>query len=135
MCGPQSLAAAILPQIKWSGLDWGKARAAVRQSEAQRDTAQAQYRRPSSRRWRMPRAACRALAGRAASGPSGTGEGCPPQRGAGSATFRGRDGIGLEQIDRENARLQAGLQLAQARAELVVDFIAVNKALGLGWQE
>lgn len=133
---PSMLAAALLPQLKWSGLDWGKARATVRQSEAQRDTAEAQYRQAvlkaledaesSLSRFGAARSRMVHLAqGEAAAHRS---EALGAQRlAAGTAS-------GLEQIQRENARLQAGLSLAQARAELLVDFIAVNKALGLGWQ-
>jgi NodT family efflux transporter outer membrane factor (OMF) lipoprotein len=133
---PSMLAAALLPQLKWSGLDWGKGRAAVHQSEAQRDTAQAQYQQAvlkaledaesSLSRFGTARVRLAHLAqGQAAASRS---EALGAQRrAAGTAS-------GLDQIQRETARLQASLSRAQAQAELTVDFIAVNKALGLGWQ-
>ncbi|WP_245653996.1 efflux transporter outer membrane subunit [Novosphingobium rosa] len=127
----------LLPQLKWSGLDWGKAHAVLRQSEAQRDTAEAQYRsavlkaledaESSLSRFGAARQRLAHLAqGEAAAQRD---EALGAQRvAAGTAS-------GLEQIGRENARLQAGLSLAQANADLTLDFIAVNKALGLGWHD
>jgi NodT family efflux transporter outer membrane factor (OMF) lipoprotein len=136
MFDPSSFAAALLPQLKWSGLDWGKSRAALRQSEAQRDTAQAQYQKAvltaledaesSLSRFGAARTRMAHLAQGEASARRS--EALGAQRlAAGTAS-------GLEQIQRETASLQAGMQLAQARAELLVDYVAVNKALGLGWQ-
>jgi NodT family efflux transporter outer membrane factor (OMF) lipoprotein len=134
---PSSLAAAILPQIKWSGLDWGKARAAVRQSEAQRDTAEAQYQKAVLSALEDAESSLSRFGGaRLRMDHLAQGEAAARRSEAlGAQRFAAGTASGLEQIDRENARLQAGLQLAQARADLLVDFIAVNKALGLGWQE
>jgi NodT family efflux transporter outer membrane factor (OMF) lipoprotein len=133
---PSSLAAAILPQIKWSGLDWGKARAALRQSEAQRDTAEAQCQKAVlSALEDAESSLSRFGAARVRMGHLAQGEAAARRSEAlGAQRFAAGTTSGLEQIDRENARLQAGMQLSQAQSELVVDFIAVNKALGLGWQ-
>lgn len=134
---PSMFAAALLPQIKWAGLDWGKARAAVRQSEAQRDTAEAQYQRAVlSALEDAESSLSRFGAARTRLGHLAEGEASARRSEAlGAQRFAAGTASGLEQIQRENARLQAGLSLAQSRAELAVDFIAVNKALGLGWQD
>ena len=133
---PGMFAAALLPQLKWSGLDWGKGRAAVRQSEAQRDTAEAQYRKTVLNALEDAESSLsRFGAGRVRLGHLAQGEASARRSEAlGAQRFAAGTASGLEQIQRETARLQAGLSLAQAQAELLVDYIAVNKALGLGWQ-
>jgi outer membrane protein TolC len=115
----------------------GQGARAVRQSEAQRDTAQAQYQKAVLSALEDAESSLSRFGGaRLRLDHLAQGEAAARRSEAlGAQRFAAGTASGLEQIDRENARLQAGLQLAQARAELVVDFIAVNKALGLGWQE
>ena len=133
---PGSFAAALLPQRKWSGLDWGKSRAVVRQSEAQRDTADAQYRKAVlSALEDAESSLSRFGAARVRMGHLAQGDASARRSEAlGAQRFAAGTASGLEQIQRETARLQTSMSLAQAQAEVLVDYIAVNKALGLGWQ-
>ncbi len=41
----------------------------------------------------------------------------------------------IDQLDIERQRLTATVNAEQARAQLTIDYIAVQKALGLGWQD
>jgi len=133
---PSMFAAALLPQIKWSGLDWGKSRAALRQSEAQRDTAEAQYQHAVLTALEDAESSLsRFGAARVRMAHLAQGEASARRSEAlGAQRFAAGTASGLDQIQRETARLQTSLSLAQAQAELMVDYIAVNKALGLGWQ-
>lgn len=123
------------PSLSWSFLDFGRNRAATRVSEAQRDTADAQYRKAvlaalqdaedalsrfGNTRTQLGRLAdAEATASRAAT--------LNRQRvAAGTSAL-------IDQLDVERQRLSAAIAVTQAKAELTDSFIAVNKALGLGW--
>jgi outer membrane protein TolC len=41
----------------------------------------------------------------------------------------------IDQIDAERQRLQAMITVSQARAQMANSYVAVEKALGLGWSE
>jgi len=134
---PSMLAAAILPQLKWQGLDWGKARASVRQSEAGRDAAAAQYQHAvlaaledaESSLARFGQARDKAAHLTQAEAAARRSETLAAQRqAAGTAS-------GLDHSAAQTALLQASLARAAANAELASDFVSVNKALGLGWQQ
>ena len=133
---PETAAYGILPQIKWSGLDWGKGQASVAQARAQRDSAEAQYRRAvlsaledaESSLSRFGAARERLMQLETAQGTAQTSARLGAQRvGAGTSST-------LEQTEREAQVLQSAISSAQGRAELVVDYIAIAKALGLGWE-
>jgi NodT family efflux transporter outer membrane factor (OMF) lipoprotein len=134
---PSTMAVGVLPQLKWSGLDWGKARASVHQAKAQRDAGEAAYRRvvlSALEDAESSLARFGAARERLAHLDAGT---AAARQAAGLGAQRVAQGTssGLEQIEREVQLVQAGLSGAQGRAELVGDYIAVAKALGLGWQE
>jgi NodT family efflux transporter outer membrane factor (OMF) lipoprotein len=125
----------VSPMLSWNVLDFGKNRATVRQSEAQRDEAEAQYRqavlqalqdaetslsRFGNARLQLARLArAEEAAGRAA--------GLNRQRvDAGTSSL-------IDQLDIERQRIQATIAVAQARAQLTNNYVAVQKSLGLGW--
>ena len=134
---PGNLAALLMPQISWPLLDFGKGRSVVDQAEARRDVAAAQYRQSvlealqdaedSLARFGATR---RQLAGLLAS-----------QRSADEASrlnrqrFRAGTSSLIDQLDIERQALSAATSVAQAKAQLTIDYIAVNKALGLGWSD
>jgi NodT family efflux transporter outer membrane factor (OMF) lipoprotein len=134
---PGNLATILLPQLSWSFLDFGRNRAAVREAEAQRDAADASYRgkvlealqdaEDSLARFGATR---RQLAGLVRSRQSAeTAATLNRQRfEAGTSTL-------IDQLDIERQALSAAIAVSQARAQLTVDYIAVQKALGLGWSE
>jgi len=125
------------PSLSWSLLDFGRNRAATRVSEAQRDQAEATYRRvvldaladaeTSLSRFANTRAQLGQLARVEASAARAVA--LNRQRvDAGTSTV-------IDQLDTERQRIAAAMQVAQAKAQLSQSFIAVNKALGLGWSE
>lgn len=136
MFDPSNFAAILLPQLSWPVLDFGRSKSAVREAEAQRDGAQAQYRQAvlaalqdaedSLARF----GATRRQLGRLMSGQQAIARAAMLNRqryDAGTSTL-------VDQLDIERQDVQAQIAVAQARAQLTIDFIAVNKALGLGWQ-
>ncbi|PZQ59893.1 MAG: RND transporter [Sphingomonas taxi] len=134
---PSKLTTLAAPMLNWSFLDFGRNRAAVAQAEAQRDGAAAQYRQTvlealqdaetSLSRFGNTRAQlgqllqAEASANRAAQ--------LNAQRvAAGTSTL-------IDQLDVERQRLSAAIAVAQARAQLTGQYIAVQKSLGLGWRD
>ena len=134
---PDNLVTLLAPMINWSFLDFGRNAAAIRQSEAQRDQATAQYRQTvlkalqdaedSLARFGSTR---RQLAGLLRS-----------ERSAQNAAVLNRQRFQagtsslIDQLDIERQELTAQIAVAQARAQLTIDYIAVQKALGLGWSD
>ncbi|MBW6529788.1 efflux transporter outer membrane subunit [Sphingomonas sp. RRHST34] len=134
---PNKLTALVAPMLSWSFLDFGRTRAAIDQSEAQRDVAAAQYRErvlealqdaeTSLSRFGNTRLQYAQLlraeqsAARAATLNS--------QRvAAGTSNV-------IDQLDVERQRLSAAIAVAQAKAQLTDSYITVQKSLGLGWSE
>ena len=134
---PSKLATVAAPMLSWSFLDFGRNRAAVRQAEAQRDAAEAQYRQTvlealqdaetSLSRFGNTRAQLAQLllaeqsAARAARLNGQRVE-------AGTSTL-------VDQLDIERQRLSAAIAAEQGRAQLTGNYIAIQKSLGLGWAE
>jgi NodT family efflux transporter outer membrane factor (OMF) lipoprotein len=127
----------VSPMLSWSVLDFGKNQAAVRQSEAQRDEAEAKYRQTvlealqdaetslsrfgNVRQQLVQLSQAEATAARSAA--------LNNQRvQAGTSTL-------IDQLDIERQRLSAAIAVAQAKAQLTNSYIAVHKALGLGWTD
>jgi len=134
---PGNLAALLMPQLSWPVLDFGRSRSAVREAEAQRDGAQAQYRQSvlaalqdaedSLARFGATRRQLAQLAG--AEQSAARAAGLNRQRfAAGTSSL-------IDQLDIERQQLSAAIAAAQARAQLTIDYIAVQKALGLGWSD
>jgi len=137
MFDPGNLTALALPQLSWNLLDFGAARAATQQSEAQRDLAEAQYRqtvlealqdaedslsRFGNSRAQLGRLAQVQLSADRSAALNG-------QRvAAGTSTL-------IDQLDIERQQVSAAIAVEQAKAQLALAYIAVNKALGLGWSE
>lgn len=123
------------PTLSWSFLDFGKARAATRVSEAQRDQAEAGYRRTvlqalqeaetSLSRFGNLRAQLGNLARAEAAAARAATLNDQRVRAGTSAT--------IDQLDIERQRLSAAIAVAQAKAQLTTSYIAVQKSLGLGW--
>lgn len=134
---PSKLATVAAPMLNWSFLDFGRNRAAVRQAEAQRDAADAQYRQTvlealqdaelslsrfgSARQQLAQLLLAEQSATRAAT--------LNAQRvDAGTSTL-------VDQLDIERQRLSAAIGAEQGRAQLTNNYIAVQKSLGLGWTD
>jgi len=137
MFDPSNVALGLLPQLKWSGLDWGKGRASQRQAQAQRDMSEAQYRRvvlsaledAESSLARFGAARVRlghlAMAAHAAEAGARLGE----------ERVKAGTSSPLEQIDRDTRAMDAQMARSQAEADLLVAYVGVAKSLGLGWRD
>lgn len=134
---PDNLSVLLMPQLSWPILDFGRNAAGVREAEAQRDAAAAQYRQAVLKALQDAEdnlarfgATRRQLAGLVRSEQSArTAASLNRQRfQAGTSTL-------IDQLDIERQELSARTAVSQARAQLAIDYIAVHKALGLGWSE
>ncbi len=106
-------------------------------SEAQRDAAEAAYRQTVLEALQEAETAlsrfgnARAQLGRLTQAQATADRAATLNRqrvAAGTATL-------IDQLDIERQRLSAQIAVSQARAQLTGSYIAVNKALGLGWRE
>lgn len=134
---PSKLATVAAPMLNWSFLDFGRNRAAVRQAEAQRDAADAQYRQTVlealqdaetslSRFGNARQQLAQLLLAEQSATRAAT---LNAQRvDAGTSTL-------VDQLDIERQRLSATIGAEQGRAQLTNNYIAVQKSLGLGWTD
>jgi NodT family efflux transporter outer membrane factor (OMF) lipoprotein len=134
---PSKLATVAAPMLNWSFLDFGRNRAAVRQAEAQRDVADAQYRQTVlealqdaetslSRFGNARQQLAQLLLAEQSATRAAT---LNAQRvDAGTSTL-------VDQLDIERQRLSATIGAEQGRAQLTNNYIAVQKSLGLGWTD
>ena len=128
---------ALLPQISWSFLDFGRNAARVSQAEASRDEAAAQYRAKvltalkdaenALSRFGHRRMAVASYARAKTSADEATTLTAQRQRGGTAST--------LDLLDAERQQIQAEQNLLSALAGLSSDYITLQKALGLGWGE
>lgn len=134
---PDSLAALALPRLTWNFLDFGRSDAKVEQARGVQDEAAARYRgavlkalqdsedalaRFGARR-QTTASALRSLA------TARRTEALMRQR------FEGGTATRLQVLDAERQRIGAEQTLSQATAAMTGDFVALQKALGLGWQD
>ncbi len=134
---PDSLAALAVPRLAWNFLDFGRNAAQVEQARGVQDEAAAQYRGSVLRalqdsedalarfgaRRQTTASAMRSLAAARRT------EALMRQRFAGGTATR------IQLLDTERQRIGAEQTLSQAKAAMTSDFVALQKALGLGWQE
>jgi NodT family efflux transporter outer membrane factor (OMF) lipoprotein len=129
------ISALVAPQLQWNFLDFGRNKARVRQAEAARDEAEAQYRQTvlgalrdaedSLSRFGARRANVAGLA-RAMTAADRAAALMQQRYKAGTATL-------IDTLDAERQRVTAEQNLTSATAGLTGDYIALQKALGLGW--
>ncbi len=132
---PGKFSSLLAPQISWSFLDFGRTAAAVRQARAQRDEADAQYREAvlealedaetSLSRFANTRRQLAQLV-RAEASATRSARLNDQRVTAGTSSV-------IDQLDIERERLAATIAVAQAEAQLSDSYVAVQKALGLGW--
>jgi outer membrane protein, multidrug efflux system len=131
-----SLSLIAVPYLSWNVLDFGRTAAAVRQAEAGRDEAVANYEaavlgalqdaNTSLARYGQQRQVLqRLLAQRASTG-----------RMLDLAQQRRRAGVSgqLELLDARRSDIDARLKSLDGEAALLQDFVALQKSLGLGWR-
>lgn len=125
------------PILQWNVFDFGRTRSRVAQARAARDEAEAQYRQTvlaalqdaetSLARFGRQRDAVVNLARVKASADRSAVLMDQRER-AGTATL-------IDTLDAERTRLSAEQNLAVAEAQLTTDYVALQKSLGLGWDE
>lgn len=126
-----------MPQIQWGVLDFGRSLARLRQARSARDEAEANYRQAvlgalqdaetSLSRFGHQRETVAALAQVAASAERSA-RLMRQRYDAGAASLS-------DTLDAERQALEAERNLAAATAALTGSFVAVQKSLGLGWQQ
>ncbi|MET4897305.1 efflux transporter outer membrane subunit [Sphingomonadaceae bacterium jetA1] len=124
------------PMLQWNALNFGRANARVGQAEGARDEAEAQYRgavlsalrdaEDSLSRFRARRNTVATLA-RAKLSADRSAALMQQRYRAGAATL-------IDTLDTERQRVAADQSLSQAVAGLTSDYVALQKALGLGWR-
>jgi NodT family efflux transporter outer membrane factor (OMF) lipoprotein len=125
------------PQLSWSFLDFGRNRARVEQAQGSRDEAEARYRsavlgvlrdaEDSLSRFRYRRGTVATLARAKASADEAVVLSEQRYR-AGTSTL-------IDLLDAQRQQLSAEQGLSAAEAQLTNDFVAIQKALGLGWSD
>ncbi len=123
------------PQLSWSFLDFGRNKARVTKAEAVRDEAAAQYRSAvltalrdaegSLSRFRNRRLVVASLARAQLSADEAVALSQQRYR-AGTTTL-------IDLLDTQRQQIAAQQNLSLAEAGLTGDFVAIQKALGLGW--
>ncbi|WP_419825411.1 efflux transporter outer membrane subunit [Sphingomonas sp.] len=124
------------PQLSWSFLDFGRTAARVHQAEGARDETEARYRKAvlgalrdaedSLSRFRAQRVAVATLA-RARASADAVADLSNQRYRAGTTTL-------IDLLDAQRQQIAAEQSLADAEAGLTRDFVAIHKALGLGWR-
>ncbi|MDF0546414.1 efflux transporter outer membrane subunit [Sphingobium sp. H39-3-25] len=130
-------AAIAAPQLSWNFLDFGRNSARIGQANALRDEAEARYRgavlaalkdaEDSLARFRDRRAVVASLA--RTRDTAERAEQLTSQRYQAGTTTR------IALLDAQRQQIAAEQQLLSARSALTADFVAIQKALGLGWEE
>jgi NodT family efflux transporter outer membrane factor (OMF) lipoprotein len=132
----ESFTALGVPYLQWNALDFGRTRARVNQAKAGRDEAEAKYRSTVLDALRDADAALsryghqrtyvvnlRAVEKSAAKSSSLT-----------EMRYRAGTSTALDWLDAERTRFSAEQDRVAGEAELIKDFVALQKSLGLGWQ-
>jgi NodT family efflux transporter outer membrane factor (OMF) lipoprotein len=132
----ESFTALGVPYLQWNGLDFGRTRARVNQAKAGRDEAEAKYRSTVLDALRDADAALsryghqrqyvvnlRAVEKSATKSSFLT-----------EMRYRAGTSTALDWLDAERTRFSAEQDRVAGEAELIKDFVALQKSLGLGWQ-
>jgi len=129
--------ALLAPQLNWSFLDFGRNLAKVHQAEGVRDEAEAKYRstvlaalrdaEDTLSRFRYRRITVATLA-RAKDSADATATLSHQRYVAGTTTM-------IDWLDAQRRQIAAEQDLSTAEVALTGDFVAIEKALGLGWSE
>lgn len=125
------------PQLSWNLLDFGRVRAGIDRAEGARDEAEAQYRLAVLNALRDAEDALSRFGQRRTTVATVARAKATADRVAMLTDARKQAGTAslIDVLDAERQQLAAEQNLAQAQAALTGDFIALHKALALGWQE
>ena len=125
-----------VPYLQWDVLDFGRNAARVSQAEARRDEAQAHYGAVVLAALRDANVALSRFGIDRQSIDAQTQVEASAHRTADLTEQRYRAGTStaLDWLDAERTRFSAQQDLVQRQAQLLKDYVALHKSLGLGWQ-
>ncbi len=131
-----SLLYAGAPMLQWSPFDFGRVRAKVGQAQAARDEAEATYRKTVLGALEDAETALARYARQRDSVVSLERVKASADRAAALENLRVQGGTAAltDMLDVESRRVEADLAVEQAKARLTLDFVALQKSLGLGWR-
>jgi NodT family efflux transporter outer membrane factor (OMF) lipoprotein len=133
---PSTLVSLIVPQLKWNVFDGGRAKALEHGARSARDEAEANYRSHVLAALEDAESSLtRFGAARIALGKAVEQSNAASHR-AGLQATRAAGGTlsDADALSSNREALRAQLATASAQSQLITDFIAVEKALGLGWE-
>lgn len=133
---PANLVGIAAPRLQWNALDFGRNEARLSQAEGQRDEAAAQYRAAVLTALRDAEDALSRYAARRASVANAARARDSADRAATLMRQRYDAGVAtlIDILDAERQRTAAEQSLVQATAAMTADYVALQKALGLGWR-
>jgi len=133
--GPDKLVGIAAPMLQWNFLDFGRNRARINQAEGQRDEAEAQYRGAVLRALQDAEDSLSRFGHRRETLASLMRSKASADRAADLMQQRYRAGTAtlIDTLDAERQRVAAEQNLTAGTAGLTGDFVALQKALGLGW--
>ena len=131
-----NLAGIAVPRLQWNALDFGRNAARLGQAEGQRDEAAAQYRGAVLTALRDAEDALSRYAARRATVAAAARSKATADRAAALMQQRYSAGVAtlIDTLDAERQRTAAEQSLVQATAAMTADYVALQKALGLGWR-
>jgi len=131
-----SLTYAGAPVLQWSPFDFGRVRAKIGQARAERDVAEASYRKTVLEALEDAETSLARYARQRDSVISLERVKASADRAAALENLRVQGGTAAltDMLDVESRRVEADLGVEQAKARLTLDFIALQKSLGLGWR-
>jgi NodT family efflux transporter outer membrane factor (OMF) lipoprotein len=132
---PDNLAALATPMLRWNFLDFGRGRARVEQAQGERDEAEANYRQAVLTALRDAEDALARFGARRQTLASLVRTKASADRSSALMQQRFQAGTAtlIDALDVERQRVAAEQQLSIATAGLTTDYVALQKALGLGW--
>ncbi|WP_176593891.1 efflux transporter outer membrane subunit [Sphingobium sp. EM0848] len=130
------LAAIAMPRLSWSFLDFGRNAARVEQSRGAQDEAAAQYRQAVLNALRDSEDALSRFGARRLAVASAARSKASADRSAALIRQRFEAGTAtrIQLLDAERQSIAAAQTLVQGTAAMTADYIALQKALGLGWE-
>ncbi|MEZ0497213.1 efflux transporter outer membrane subunit [Sphingomonas sp. IW22] len=125
-----------VPRLAWNALDFGRGGARVGQAEGARDEAAAQYRGAVLTALRDAEDALSRFAARRSAVANAARATATADRAATLMQQRYRSGVAtlIDTLDAERQRTAAEQGLVEATAAMTADYVALQKALGLGWR-
>jgi NodT family efflux transporter outer membrane factor (OMF) lipoprotein len=134
---PDNLAAIALPRLSWNFLDFGRTASQVEKAKGAQDEAAAQYRGAVLKALQDSEDALARYGASRQTAASAARSLATADRSTALMRQRFAAGTGsrIQLLDAERQSLSAAQAVSQANGAMTADFVALQKALGLGWRE